>query len=382
MQGIVRTVLIITPGLNEDNMASTSLSLVNISCTCTECTSFLRPYPKTTPFSDPTSLPITPPLTAESTPRSVPRSTTSTPNPSTQLRPTAPTLAPSPQFLLTRPSPPKDPQNTPATTPSNRVAPIVTLLSRRLLFNLSSPIDEGKTPLSAKTPGLKQCAGTDCAAKVLPGFGRAVCRTCEQDLKGAVQGLLSGGEETQSSTTVEESVGSRALAENTYPYIMLEQPEAETEPHAPYHNDDAENKHLLFALPSASLTRHQHRLLSPSPNASPRSFSPSKRLALKHERAGTAVGTPLFALPDIVALDTPMYKETAPTIKYSADFPALPVSRDGDLGRERSAARPQSGIIQMTAVWTENRHRRKAGRPYELPASRWEGARSRTKRVA
>lgn len=361
-------------------MASTSLPLVNISCTCTECTTFLRPYPKTAPFSDPT-LPITPPLTAESTPRSAPTSTTSTPTPSTSLRPTAPTLAPSPHFLPTRPSPPEAPRPTPATPPSNRVAPIVTLLSRRLLFNLSSPIDEGKTPLSAKTPGLKQCAGTGCTAKVLPGFGRAVCRTCERDLKGAVQGLLSGGEETQSSTTVEESVGSRALAENTYPCIMLEQPEIETEPHSPYRNNDARNDQLLFALPSASLTRHQHRLLSPSPNPSPRSFSPSKRLAHKHEQARSARGTPLFALPDVVALDAPTCEETALTIKYSADFPALPARRD-DLGRERSAARPQSGIIQMTAVWTENRHRRKAGRPYELPASNWEGTRSRTKRIA
>ena len=369
MQGIVRIVLIVTLGLNEDNMASNSLSLMNISCPCTECTSFLRPYPKTAApslhlppglLSDSSSLPITPPLTAKSTPRSVPRSATSTPNPSAQLRPTPPTLAPSPQFLLTRSSPPEAPQTNLSASPPKRLSPIVTLLSRRLLFNLSSPIDEEKPPLSAKTPGLKQCAGTGCAAKVLPGYGRAVCRTCEQDLKGAVQGLLSGGEETQSSTTVEGSVSSRALTDHTYPSILLERHEAEAEPHASQHDAHARNENLLFALPGASLThhQHQHRLLSPSPNTTPYSHTPSRSPAPKHEQARPARGTPLFALPDIVALDTTTYEELTPTTEYAVNFPALTSRGDGC-----SAERPRSGIIQMTAVWTENRHRRKAGRP-------------------
>jgi hypothetical protein len=154
---------------------------------------------------------------------------------------------------------------------------------------------------------------------------------------------------------------------------------AEVEPRAPQHDGRAKSKHLLFALPDASLTPRQHTLL-PSSNTAPRSSPTTKRLALRHERARTAAGTPLFALPDIVALDAATYEETTPTIKYAAAFPALPVGSDG-LDRERSTERPRSGIIQMTAVWTEKRHRRKAGRPHESPASWWEGARSRTKRV-
>jgi hypothetical protein len=205
-----------------------------------------------------------------------------------------------------------------------------------------------------------------------------------------VQGLLKGEEEMQSSSRGEETLSSMQLAEDTFPsaeevqHPSQLQPDSKTKPHASQHDVHTKNKHLLFALPSTPLIHHQpqHLLRTPSPHPFPQSSSPSKRLAPTPSRARPAArGTPLFALPEIVAVDTATYSETTPTTKYAADFLGLPAGSDG-LGREHSADMPRSGIIQMTAVWTENRHRRKAGKPHEPPALKWEWARSRTKRVA
>ncbi|KAH6612144.1 hypothetical protein C7974DRAFT_381574 [Boeremia exigua] len=266
-------------------MLSAPLSLLNISCPCTECTTFLRPYP-TQPPPPPhshhlpdlflpdlflpdlfISLPPTPALTPFRTPKTTPLTTP-------RLRPTTPSLAPSPTFLPH--SPALRPLQTQLPLPATHTAPA--RASRSLWAALSSPLDNTSL-LSAKTPGLAACSSAGCAARVVPGFGRAVCGACEARLRGAVEELAG-------------AMGAAPLGLDAG-------------------RDDAEGEEevRLFALPSVvgatSLLETREEMPLP-------------------ERAREGAGPVLFALPD-VELDVEPYEEITPVAKYVMKFPALPI---------------------------------------------------------
>lgn len=175
-----------------------------------------------------------------------------------------------------------------------------------------------KTPPSAKTPGLATCFSEGCSAKVVPGFGRGVCKRCEEELRTAVAGVLGCemGEEGSSAMTVtdgkssEEEEGSPPIEEE----MMMREEQSQTK-------DD----HVrLFAIPSTPLTSH-------NPLADSLATSPRSELDISGQSEES--NTPLFALPN-VALDTEAYEEITPVTKYARNFPALPTRADGVVQRD------------------------------------------------
>ena len=334
-------------------MLATSLSSLNISCSCTECTTFLRPYPKNPPlfslppgldFSLPSILPRTPIFSRKRTPHPTPQATP-------RLRPTAPILEPSPSFLLTRPTPQKLTTSSSklkisprAALPSLELSPTwnprgdylkrATFASRSLWAHISSPIDEAKTPISAKTPGLALCSNAGCERKVVPGFGRAVCRGCEGELKGAVLGLVVVMEDEEKGEVASvRPVSSRndSVMAPSLGFQTKEEVEAAGEEVV---------EPALFAVPSTPpntqlLLRHsRNSLLNSMPQRTDESES------------RTAVEPALFALPD-TSLDTKPYEEITPTAsaitpttQYAMNFPALPTSTsEGKAGSREGSKR-------------------------------------------
>jgi hypothetical protein len=270
-------------------MLATPSFRLNILCTCTECNTFLRPYPTNkNPISPLSGLDYD--LT-----------TITTPKLGTQL---APSLAPSPSFTFTKFSPSKLKMNAqPMPSPikiSQKGSIKATLASRSLWTNISSPIDEPIT--SAKTPGLTVCAKDKCTGKVIPDFGRGLCRTCEGELRSSIDSMLA--------TKVEELDTDKKTIWNAKPSRSdsLLSPTIETataEGNQHIKNKDTQETDLaLFALPSTKLSI-THAL----------NFTPQRDMKREEE---LETGLNLFTLPAT--------KPEQDFIRYSMNFSTAPDS--------------------------------------------------------
>lgn len=304
-------------------MLSTPLSRLNISCACTQCTAFLRPYPKDTPQEHlpPTlslpfafSLPPTPAATPKTTPKQTPRLL--------------------PPHIFTAPSTATFDSTAPAHGHAQTYGHAhadedakhrATLLSRTLWASLSSPLSDSAPLLSARTPGLALCASAGCARRVVPGFGGAVCGVCVEAVRGAVMGMESrgfGGCEGRGVGEWKEGDEDEGMDE--------EQDE-----------EEQEDEEFRFALPTCSTPPSTRLLLTHSLHSSRHSSSSHSR---NSSTSTTSTSTdhdpthlqssPLFALPN-VSLDAEAYEEVTPTTKYAMEFPALPMARRGGALRRR-----------------------------------------------
>jgi hypothetical protein len=317
-------------------MLAMPLSKLNLSCSCIECNTFLRPLPKNPPpiqlppdlLQSTLGLGFSLPPTPAATP--IP-SLKGTPHTTPHLRPTAPTLAPSPAFLLTRShsqTRTKE-RGSPLTHPSLSLSPLptlsltperVALASRSLWAHISSPISECATPLSAKTPGLAVCAQAQCFGKVVPGFGRTVCGACEAELRGAVLGLgcvmaddLSRHQNQKEECRVKlNKADSGVVLETAAPASQAELPVADE----PVRRKEIDAELELFAVPSTPLST---KLLI--------THSRTQSLISSLRQEVGEVAPTLFALPN-TSLDKSFeeFTPTTPTTKYAQEFPALPLN--------------------------------------------------------
>lgn len=189
-------------------MLSIPISKLDVSCSCTECNTLLRPLPRNQPPIQLllNLLPSTPglgfslPPTAAANPLPYLEVTSHT---AAHLRPRVPTLVRSPTFLLTRfhsQKSPKDSNSSPLALSSlslellpisSLTAKRIALANRSLWAHMSSVIDECGPPLSANILGLAACAQTSCSGKVVPRFGHTVCGACEAELRGAMLEMIT-----------------------------------------------------------------------------------------------------------------------------------------------------------------------------------------------
>ncbi|KZM21057.1 uncharacterized protein EKO05_0011129 [Ascochyta rabiei] len=306
-------------------MLYTPFSRLNISCTCIECTTFIRPYPTSPPLLGPppglgfdlASILPTAATTPERTARSTPR-----------LAFAAPALAPSPSFLVTRPTTKTlKLEAIPRTklpiawTPLDEYLKKVTLASRSLWAGISSPIDEDSTPISAKTPGLACCASAGCSSKVMPGFGKALCKVCLGELR--------------------DSIGA-ALAEAT------EEPEAQR---LPVSNDTRSRADSLLSRTTTTAGPAQASRTAPEALAADHDASPlSSPNSLASTTSTVTAPThspppppPVLPNPPLTPPDTP-HEAMTPTTNYALHFPALPAPSSSSrcISRRSSVSRPWS----------------------------------------
>ncbi|KAF3034831.1 hypothetical protein E8E11_003613 [Didymella keratinophila] len=315
-----------------------TLSKLNISCSCTECNNFLLPFSKNPPPIQlpPDLLPSTLGLGF-----SLPPTPAATPAPFLKGTPhsTAPTLAPSPAFLLTRSHSHKRCNSGPLALPSLSLSPPpissltsgrVALASRSLWAHISSPISECSTPLSAETPELSACAQTQCSGKAVPGVGRTVCEPCESELRGAVLGL-SCVMADDFSQVQQEKKGIRAKLNRADSGVVLGTAVSATA-ELPVTGELVEREAIveteleLFAVPSTP---------------------PSTKLLITHSRTQSLTALPrqtieegaptLFALPN-TSLNKSFaeFTPTTPTTRYAQDFPDLPLNSKPENSKDAS----------------------------------------------
>ncbi|KAF1926463.1 uncharacterized protein M421DRAFT_396841 [Didymella exigua CBS 183.55] len=324
-------------------MLATPLSRLHISCSCAECNTFLRPLPKNLPpmrlSSDllPPGLGVSLPPTPAATPIHTRKCT---PYATPQLRPTAPTLAPSPEFPLTRSNSQKSskegaggPISLPSLTLCSTMTKRVNIASRSLWTHISSPIDELKTPLSVKTPGLATCAQERCVGKVVPGFGRTVCGTCEDELRGAVLGLAA----VVKNDVIEKEKDHGRLGLSRNDSLMAPSPKDESKHTEPE----------LFAVPS---TPPSTKLLTAH------SRTHSHQCTSRHD--GKATELTLFALPN-TSLDKSFeeFTPTTPTTTYAQDFPAFPINskiKDGKAASVKASKRSSQEVEGLARSLSKN----------------------------
>lgn len=205
-----------------------------------------------------------------------------------------------------------------------------TSASRRLWAGLGSPIDEAATPISAKTPGLSLCARAGCEAKVVPGFGRAVCKACEEELQGAVLGLAVLLDDESAIVTRREDAVRAAAKPSGVDSLIVSFPETGTNGGDEGEGEEKEEERL-FAVPS---TPPSTKLLPVhSLNSTPRQDTTGQ------EQSRQEAEPLLFALPN-VTLDARSYEEITPTTRYVMDFPALPTSTNTSKRTSREIMNP------------------------------------------
>ncbi|KAJ4985922.1 hypothetical protein SVAN01_08611 [Stagonosporopsis vannaccii] len=345
-------------------MLSALFSRPDLACPCTECTTFLRPFPKSPSAtliprdlflsSLPLTSTLTPALTPYSTAPSIPG-----------LRPT---LAPPPSFLST-PSLLSGKQGTPSikapllslntawSIPATnllsaqteaRAKHRATLASRSLWAQLSSPLDSAFPPLSAKTPGLAVCAAARCARKVVPGFGRGVCGECEEAVRGAVEAMrmASDDEKRVFVSEARREGGVTPLGSTggeTGRKILVEGGEGERR-----EVEDKEEGEIRSALPSTPLSVHLPRThsLHPTPGLGRAQSTPP----IGRSKSTKPAQTPLFALPN-ASCDVEKYEKVMATGRYTMDFPALPGSRSASRTESRTKDSKSVGKWNSRKFW-------------------------------
>ncbi|KAF2999742.1 hypothetical protein E8E13_004638 [Curvularia kusanoi] len=175
---------------------------------------------------------------------------------------------------------------------------------------------------------------------------------CEQELRGAVSGLLDGGESQTDGIRAGETISRISIPITPSSFEEQEASDTEAERYTEEEeNSKTEKEARLFAIPSTPLGHQQ--LLANSLCTAPRSArrTPDQRSA--------RVSLPLFALPD-VALDTEAYEEVTPVTRYTMNFSILPERISGSDKDNTIIAQPtiistlaaKAEMTKVTQTWS------------------------------